>query len=182
MALRPRIVASTMRAMATNDREGSVAPKERVNIRYRSATDGAQEDVELPLRILMLGDFTGRQDERALEERRPVDINKENFAEVMAAQKLQAEVQVPNHVAPDGKGGEMNVQLAFNSLADFRPEGIVDQVKELSELKQLRDALRFLKTGTANGPTFIRKIQDLMKDKDKRARLLRELGLDESTT
>ena len=41
-----------------NDREGSVAPKERVNIRYKSALDGQQEDVELPLRILMLGDST----------------------------------------------------------------------------------------------------------------------------
>jgi len=46
--------------MATNDRDGSVAPKERVNIRYKSALDGQQEDVELPLRILMLGDFSGQ--------------------------------------------------------------------------------------------------------------------------
>ena len=43
-------------------KEGSVAPKERVNITYKPATGGAQEDVELPLKILMLGDFTGRAD------------------------------------------------------------------------------------------------------------------------
>lgn len=169
-----------MRGMATNDREGSVAPKERVNIRYKSATDGAQEDVELPLRILMLGDFTGTQDERALEERKPVDINKENFGDVMAAQQLKAEIQVPNHVAPEAAGAEMNVKLNFKTLNDFRPEGIVDQVDELRQLKELRDALRFLKAGTANGPSFIRKIQDLMKDPGKRERLFRELGLDET--
>lgn len=167
-------------AMATNDREGSVAPKERVNIRYKPATDGAAEDVELPLRILMVGDFSGQQDERAIEERKPVDINKENFAEVMAAQQLKADIHVPNHVAPDGDGAEMNVKLNFKTMTDFRPEGIVAQVDELRQLQELRDALRYLKTSTSNAPNFIRRIQDLMKDPGKRERLLRELGMSES--
>ena len=167
--------------MATNDREGSVAPKERVNIRYKPATDGAAEDVELPLRILMVGDFSGQQDERPIEERKPVDINKENFSDVMAAQNLRAEVQVPNHVAPDGAGGELNVKLEFKAMKDFRPEGIVAQVDELRQLQELRDALRYLKTSTSNAPNFIRRIQELMKDPAKRERLLSELGMSEST-
>ena len=65
-------------------KEGSVAPKERVNITYKPATDGAQEDVELPLKILMHGDFTGRQDDRPLEDRKPINIDKDNFDKVMA--------------------------------------------------------------------------------------------------
>ncbi len=168
--------------MATNDRDGSVAPKERVNIRYKSALDGQQEDVELPLRILMLGDFSGQQDEKPLEEREPVNVNKENFAAVMADQKLSAEIQVPNHVSSDTPDAEMNLKLQFNSLADFRPEGIVGQVDELRQLKELRDALKYLKGTTANVPSFIRRIQDLMKDPSKRERLMRELGIDEKTT
>lgn len=164
-----------------NDRDVSTAPKERVTIKYKTAIDGNQEDVELPLRILMLGDFTGRPDELPLEERRPVDINKENFSEVMAAQGLQAEVTAPNHVAPDGAGGELNVKLEFKSLADFRPEGIVEQVDELRQLKELRDALRFLKSSSSNVPSFLRRIQGLLKDPQKRERLMRELGLDEKT-
>lgn len=164
-----------------NDREGSVAPKERVNIRYKSALDGAQEDVELPLRILMLGDFSGAQDERPLEERKPVDINKENFGEVMAAQKLSAEIQVKNHVAPDGPDAEMHLKLNFNALGDFRPEGIVDQVDELRHLKELRDALRYLKSSSANVPSFIRRIQELLKDPSKRERLMQELGLEDKS-
>jgi type VI secretion system protein ImpB len=164
-----------------NDREGSVAPKERVNIRYKSALDGQQEDVELPLRILMLGDFSGQQDETPLEDRQPIDINKENFSEVMAAQKISAEIQVPNHVASDNPDSELNLELKFKSLADFRPEGIVEQVEQLKQLKELRDALRYLKGTTANVPSFIRRIQDLMKDPSKRERLMRELGIDEKT-
>ena len=168
--------------MATNDREGSVAPKERVNICYKPATDGAAEDVELPLRILMVGDFSGQQDARAIEERKPIDINKENFSEVMAAQKLRADIQVPNHIAPESAGAEMNIKLDFKGMSDFRPEGIVAQVDELRQLQELRDALRYLKTSTSNAPNFIRRIQDLMKDPGKRERLLRELGLSESAT
>ena len=172
--------------MATNDREGSVAPKERVNICYKPATEGAAEDVELPLRILMVGDFSGQQDPRAIEDRKPVDINKENFSEVMAAQKLKAEIQVPNHIAPASAGAdagaEMNIKLAFKGMNDFRPEGIVAQVDELRQLQELRDALRYLKTSTANAPSFIRRIQELMKDSGKRERLLRELGLSESAS
>lgn len=159
-----------------NDREGSVAPRERVNIRYKSAAAGAHEDVELPLRILLLGDLTGQPDARPLDEREPVNITKENFADVMAAQGLGASVEVPDHLtgAPDAT---LRVDLAFRSLADFRPEGLVEQVEPLRRLKELRDALRFLKSSSANVPGFMRRVQELLKDPAQRERLLRELGL-----
>lgn len=159
----------------TNDREGSVAPKERVNIRYKPAGAGAHEDVELPLRILLLGDLTGRPDERPLDERAPVRVDKDNFAEVMAAQGLRAEVSVPDHLS--GGEGELSASLAFTSLADFRPEGLVAQVPELRRLKDLRDALRSLKSSSANVPGFLRRVQELLHDPAQRARLLAELGL-----
>ncbi|MBK8261224.1 MAG: type VI secretion system contractile sheath small subunit [Nannocystis sp.] len=157
-----------------NDKQVSVAPKERVNIRYKSATDGAQEDVELPLRILMVGDFTGKEDDRAIEDREPIDINKETFNDVMAAQGLGAEVSVENHLVGSG---EMSASLTFKNLGDFRPEGIVEQVPELRELRELRDALKHLKGPLGNVPSFTRQIQALLKDPDKRRRLMEELGL-----
>ena len=69
-------------------REGSVAPKERVNITYKPATGNAKEEVELPLKMLMLGDYTGRADPRPLEDRKPINVDKDNFQQVMAEQKL----------------------------------------------------------------------------------------------
>lgn len=160
-----------------NDREVSTAPKERVNIRYKSALGDAAEDIELPLRILMLGDFTGAPDERPVEERKPIDINKENFAEVMKAQKLQASVEVENHLAPDQ--GPLNLSLQFDGLNDFRPEGIAHKVDRLRELMELRDALKQLKDPLGNVPTFMKRIQAVLKDPDKRAQLMRELGLED---
>jgi type VI secretion system protein ImpB len=49
-------------------KEGTVAPKERVNIVYRPATGDAKEEVELPLKLLVVGDFTLRPDDRMIED------------------------------------------------------------------------------------------------------------------
>ncbi len=99
-------------------KKGSVAPKERVNIVYRPATGDAQEEVELPLKLLVLGDFTGRTDERRLEDREPVNIDKDNFDEVLKAQGLKLSLTVPNKLSEDPEE-EIGVQLGFDSLKDF---------------------------------------------------------------
>jgi type VI secretion system protein ImpB len=156
--------------------ETSVAPKERVNIRYRSDTGGVSEDVELPLRILLLGDFTGRADSRLIEERKPISLSKENFSEVMKAQSLSAEVSVPNRLDPEA--GELALKLNFEGLNDFRPEGIVEQVPELQELIALREALRTLRGAARNVPDFVKRLQTILKDDEKRSMLLRELGIE----
>jgi len=166
--------------MKTN--AGSVAPKERVNITYRPATDGAQEDVELPFKILVLGDFTGRSDERSVEERSPITVDKDNFEKVMAAQQLAVDISVPNAMSEDADAGELPVALRFSSLADFRPEGLAQQVPELRRLLELRAALVALKGPIVNVPGFVRKIRELLKDPEQRARLLRELELEDNHT
>lgn len=159
---------------------GSVAPRERVNITYRPASEGTQEDIELPFKILILGDFTGRPDERPIEERPPICVDKDNFDKVMAAQHLGVDISVPDHLTGPAQGhepAELAVSLRFSSLADFRPEGLALQVEPLRRLKELRDALRFLKSSSANVPGFMRRVQELLKDPAQRERLLRELGL-----
>ncbi|MBZ4401703.1 type VI secretion system contractile sheath small subunit [Myxococcus sp. XM-1-1-1] len=161
-------------------KEGSVAPKERVNIVYKSETGNAQSEVELPLKVLVVGDYTGRQDERPVEERAPINIDKGNFNEVMAKQGLSLDVSVPNKLSnePDAS---MSVSLKFQTLADFTPEGIVNQVPELHQLLQLRAALNALKGPLGNVPAFRKKIQALLGDTEGRQRLMAELGLDKKS-
>ncbi len=158
---------------------GSVAPKERVNITYRPAAEGAQEDVELPFKILVLGDFTGRSDERPLDERMPIQVDRDNFAKVMAAQQLGVSVSVPNVVTGDAEAGELAVDLRFGGLSDFRPEGLAEQVPELRHLLALRAALVALKGPIVNVPGFVRKLRELLKDPNQRQQLLRELAIDD---
>ena len=68
-------------------KEGTVAPKERINIKYRSEEGGAQEAVELPFKMMVLGDFTQKQDDRVIEERKPISIDENNFDDSL--QKVQ---------------------------------------------------------------------------------------------
>jgi type VI secretion system protein ImpB len=159
-------------------KEQTVAPKERVNIVYKSQTGDAQEEQELPLKILAVGDYTGKSDPTPLEERKPVNVDKENFNDVMAQQGLSVDVSVPNKLV-DEKDAALSVSLKFKKLDDFTPEGVVNQVPELKQLLELRSALTALKGPLGNVPAFRKKIEALLGDEEKRKKLMKELGLGE---
>jgi type VI secretion system protein ImpB len=156
-------------------KEGSVAPKERVNITYKPATGGAQEEVELPLKFMMVGDYTLRADDTPLEERKAIQVDKDNFNDVMRSQKLELDANVDDRLSGE-EGAQMAVHLKFNTLADFNPESIARQVPELDQLLQLRNALTALKGPLGNLPAFRKKIESILADDAKRAELLKELG------
>lgn len=159
-------------------KEASVAPKERVNIVYRPATGDAKEEVELPLKVLVMGDFTGRADDRTLEDRKAINIDKDNFNEVLEYQDLKLEAVVANKLSEDPEA-EMAVSLDFKSMKDFEPDAIIRKVPELAKLAELRDALKAVKGPLGNVPEFRKKIAELVKDEGSRDRLLKELGLEE---
>lgn len=158
-------------------KDQTVAPKERVNITYKSATGDQQEEQELPLKILAVGDYTGKSDPTPLEERKPINIDKENFNEVMAKQDLGVTVNVANKLV-DEKDAQLAVSLKFKKLDDFTPEGVVNQVPELKKLIELRTALTALKGPLGNVPAFRKKIEALLGDEEKRKKLMKELGLE----
>jgi type VI secretion system protein ImpB len=155
-------------------KEGSVAPKERVNIVYKPATEGAEE-VELPLKILAIGDYTGRPDDRQLEDRKPINIDKDNFEEVMEKHELAMDISVPDKLGEDG--GELAMSLQFKTMKDFTPEGVLQQVPELQKLMDLRNALTALKSPLGNVPGFRKKLQAMLTDPTQRDKLIAELGL-----
>ncbi len=159
-------------------KEGSVAPKERVNIVYKPATGDAAEEVELPLKMLVMGDFTMQEDETPLEDRKVINIDKDNFNEVLKAQKLELGLNVQNKLADD-PDAQMSVNLDFKSIKDFDPDAIIDKVPELKKLVDLREALTALKGPLGNVPAFRKKIQSMVQDEGARERLLKELGIEQ---
>lgn len=158
-------------------KEGTVAPKERVNIVYRPATGDAKEEVELPLKLLVVGDFTMKEDERAIEDREPTNIDKDNFDEVLKGMNLDLKLTVPDKLSDD-PDKEVAVDLSFNSMKDFNPENIAQNTPELNKLLQLREALNALKGPMSNRPEFRKKIQEIVKDEASREKILKELNLD----
>ena len=160
-------------------KETSIAPKERINIVYRPAIGDVQEDVELPLKTLVIGDFTLRADSVPVEERKPINVAKDNFDEVMQGQGITLEMMVPNRLQDSPYSGELAVILKFENMNDFSPDVIVDSVPELRQLMELRAALKALKSPLSNIPEFRKKLQRIVQDEALRARLLADLGLDE---
>jgi type VI secretion system protein ImpB len=159
-------------------KEGSVAPKERVNIVYRPATGDAKEEVELPLKVLVTGDFTLSDDDTPVENRKTINVDKDNLDDVLKAQKVGLNTVVKNTLS-DEADAQMTVDLDFKSMKDFDPDVIVKKIPELKKLIDLRDALKALKGPLGNIPDFRKKIQDLVQDEGTRARLLKELGIEE---
>ncbi len=157
-------------------KEGSVAPKERVNITYRPATGDAKEELELPLKLLVVGDFTLAKDDRSVEERDPINIDKDNFNDVLKAQNLSLDLNIRNSLSdkPDEK---LAVNLKFDSLKDFDPDSIVQQVPDLKKMMELREAIKGMKGPLGNVPEFRKKIQSIIDDPSLRDRILKEMGI-----
>ncbi len=158
-------------------KEGSVAPKERINVTFSPDTNGAQEELELPLKLMVLGDSTQREAARQIEDRKPISIDKHNFDEVLAKQELNLTLTVPNRLQDDPQQEDLAVKLQINSMKDFNPASLVEQVPELRQLMELRDALVALKGPLGNAPAFRKAIESVLGDDASRERILDELGL-----
>lgn len=161
--------------MSSNKNDGSIAPKERINVRYVPKTNGQASEVELPLNILVIGDI-GKKEDTPLDERSTVSINKNNFDAVIAEAGITLNFNVPN-VLSGKQDDELNIQMDVKSLSDFSPDSVARQVPEMKKLMELREALVALKSPMGNIPAFRAQIQALLDDEKTREQLLTELSI-----
>jgi type VI secretion system protein ImpB len=137
-------------------------PKARINLKLDLHTGGAQKKVELPLKLLVMGDYSNGQDNRPLAEREKVNINKNNFDAVLSDYAPKARIAVENTLASDGS--ELPVDLEFRSMNDFKPENVASKVPELRALMSARNLLRDLKSNLLDNATFRRELERILKD------------------
>jgi len=154
----------------------SESPKERINVTYKPATGDQSAEIEIPYKITVLGSFNPDEEEKAVEDKRVININKNNFNEVLKHQNLGLSFSVDDKLTED-EGASLNVNLKINSMKDFSPENIVENVDELKKLMELRQSLVALKGPLGNVPAFRKAIENTIGDEDERAKLLNELSI-----
>ena len=151
--------------------------KPRVHITYEVETEGAQVMRELPFVVGVMGDFSGdpTQPLRPLAERKFIQIDRDNFNEVMARMTPELNLKVDNKLADDGT--EMAVNLEFNAMEDFEPARVAAQVPALQALIETRDKLRDLMSKVDRSEELEALLEQVLKNEDELKSLSGQLGL-----
>ncbi|HEU5436933.1 MAG TPA: type VI secretion system contractile sheath small subunit [Telluria sp.] len=144
----------------------------RVQMTYDVEIGDAIENKELPFVMGVVGDFGGQSEveQKRLKERNFVNIDRDSFDEVMKGVEPRAAYSVKNALGEGG--GSFGVDLKFKSMADFRPEAVVEQVEPLRRLLEARTKLADLRNKMAGND----KLEDILSEVLNSTEKLAELG------
>jgi len=152
----------------------SEIPKARVNIQLNLHTGGTQRKVELPLKLMVVGDYSNGAEQRPVSERETVSINKTNIDNVLSEFSPAVNISVANTLA--GDGSEENISLSFNEMKDFEPEQVARQIPQLKAMLAMRNLLRDLKANLLDNGTFRKELEKILLDPALSAELRSELS------
>lgn len=152
--------------------------KPRVHITYEVETEGAAIVRELPFVVGVMGDYAGDPAEplKPLAERKFVQIDRDNFNDVMGRIAPGLNLKVDNTLA--GDGSQMGVNLKFRSIEDFEPAKVAEQVPALKAMLETRARLRDLMSKVDRSDELEGLLEQVLQDKSKLDALSAELGLD----
>jgi type VI secretion system protein ImpB len=148
----------------------------RVQITYDVEVGGNIELKELPFVIGVLGDFVGKPEEPlpSLKNRKFIEIDADNFNQVLGGMKPRLSFTTDNRLQDDGS--KMAVELKFNSIEDFTPDNIAQQVEPLRKLVEARQKLADLRSKMDGNDKLEAMLEDIISDVDKQKKLSSELG------
>ncbi|GIW70583.1 MAG: type VI secretion system-associated protein [Planctomycetota bacterium] len=152
-------------------------PKSRLTLRYRTEISGEPETVELPLRLLVLADFSqGTSQDRKvdLEERRVRNLDGTNLDGVMKDMGMSVEFAVKNRIDPD-KEEEIKVKLPIDSMKALSPEGFAQHIPKVKALLLLKQLLQEVQANVANSKEFRQLLSDLYANEEAFQKMLDEL-------
>jgi type VI secretion system protein ImpB len=149
--------------------------KPRVHIKYEVETEGAMVVKELPFVVGVLGDFSGdpTQPLKPFGERKFVQIDRDNFDDVMRRMSPGLNISVNNTLQNDGS--DLAVNLKFESMDDFLPGSVVNQVPALKALLDARNELRDLLSKADRSEDLERLLEDILQNKTDLSKLVSEL-------
>ena len=154
----------------------------RVHLTYDVEIGDAIELKELPFVVGVLGDFSGKPDQPLpkVKDRKLIEIDRDNFDQVLAAMKPRLAYRVDNKLT--GDDSKMAVELRFNSIQDFEPDQVVQQVEPLRQLVEARKRLSDLLSKMDGNDRLEELLQEVIQNSGAQKQLSAELGLDASAT
>lgn len=149
--------------------------KPRVHIKYEVETEGAMVVKELPFVVGVLGDFSGNptQPLKPFGERKFVQIDRDNFDDVMRRMSPGLNISVKNTLQNDGS--DIAVNLKFESMDDFLPGSVVKQVPALKALLDARNELRDLLSKADRSEELEQLLEDILQNRTDLSKLVSEL-------
>ncbi|WP_437833887.1 type VI secretion system contractile sheath small subunit [Sorangium sp. So ce1153] len=147
----------------------------RVQITYDVETGGAIEKKEIPFVVGIMSDLSGTSEapRPKLKDRKFVEIDRDNFNEVLSAVAPEVTCLVDNKLTSDG--GKLKLNLSFSSMDDFRPEQIVEQVEPLRALLRARERLNDLLAKLEGNDDLSELLKQVVEDTTKLQALKQEL-------
>lgn len=149
-------------------------PKSRINLKLYLHTGGAGKKSELPLKLLIAGEFSNGQSDLSLSERKKINVNKNNFDAVLAEYSPAVNLTVKNTLADEGS--EEKISLTFQSMKDFTPEQVSRQIPQLKAMLSMRNLLRDLKANLLDNQAFLKELEKILLDPALSAALRSELS------
>jgi type VI secretion system protein ImpB len=152
----------------------------RVHLTYDVEVGGAIETKELPFVVGVMGDFSGKPEQALprVRDRKFIEIDRDNFDQVLAGMKPRLALRVDNKLT--GDDSKMGVELRFNKLEDFEPDNLVQQVEPLRKLVEGRKKLSDLLSKTDGNDKLEELLQDVLQNSGAQKKLSEALGLDTS--
>jgi type VI secretion system protein ImpB len=149
-------------------------PKSRITLVYRTTINGQREDVKLPFRVAVLGDFSlGSSTDRQadLDERKMRSVTGSNLNDLMKDMGMSVSFEVDDKVSSDGSG-RMAVELPITGMKSFHPDEIVHHVPKLKALLLLRKLLMEMQSDIDNRKELRRTLYELFSNKEQLQKLL----------
>lgn len=135
-------------------------PAARINLKLDVGRGDARKKIELPLKFLVMGDFTGKKKEKRISERERISINKENFGQVMESMNLSLELTVENKLSGQG---ELRIGLDIEDMDSFKPENVARNIPALSRLLAARNLLKDLKSNLLDNREFRKRLEEILR-------------------
>lgn len=148
-------------------------PPARINLKLDVGKGSAKKKIELPLKMLVVGNYSNKKHDKRVGEREKVSINKNNFTQVMESMDLSLDYSVDNKLTDKDEG--MPISIKIKDINSFKPENVAKQVPQLSRLLAARNLIKDLKSNLLDNREFRKRLEEVVKDPEAAKALQEQL-------